>query len=49
MPTEQLFTFHLNDTLVTALLQQGVRFLVVGGFAVKLYAPEREADDLGKV
>lgn len=46
MPTEQLFTFHLNDSLVTALLQQGVRFLVVGGFAVKLYAPERDADDL---
>lgn len=46
MPTTQLFTFHLNDALVTALLQQEVRFLVVGGFAVKLYAPEREADDL---
>lgn len=42
----QLFTFHQNDKLVKALLLHGVRFLVVGGLAVKLYASEREADDL---
>jgi predicted nucleotidyltransferase len=42
----QLFTFHQNYKLVKTLLLHGVRFLVVGGLAVKLYASEREVDDL---
>ena len=43
---QQFFTFGANDHLLQALLAEGVRFIVVGGLAVKLYAPHREADDL---
>jgi len=43
---QQLFTFGENDHLLQALLAESVRFLVVGGLAVKFYAAEREADDL---
>lgn len=41
-----LFTFHLNDTLIATFIRHKVRFLVVGGLAVKFYVPEREVDDL---
>ena len=43
---KQLFTFGANGDLIAEFVRQGVRFLVVGGLAVKFYAPEREADDL---
>ena len=43
---QKLLTFGGNDLLLQALLSDGVRFIVVGGLAVKLYAPQREADDL---
>ena len=41
-----IFIFGANINLVSTLADFGVRFLVVGGLAVKLYAPSRMADDL---
>src|ERR1700693_2134512 len=43
---QQLFTFGTNDALLAELIAQQVRFLVIGGLAVKFYAAQREADDL---
>jgi len=43
---QQLFVFGANSDLVAALSDCGVRFLVIGGLAVKLYVPSREVDDL---
>jgi hypothetical protein len=41
-----LYTFGPNADFVEALLKCGVRFLVVGGLAVKYFCPEREVHDL---
>lgn len=43
---EHLITFGGNDRLLAKLLECRVRFLVVGGLAVRFYVPEREVDDL---
>ncbi|OYX46044.1 MAG: hypothetical protein B7Y90_17250 [Alphaproteobacteria bacterium 32-64-14] len=39
-------TFGGNTDLLEKLNTEGVRFLVVGGVAVKFYVPERQIDDL---
>jgi hypothetical protein len=39
-------TWARNTDFLAALIQHQVRFLIVGGVAVKFYADEREADDL---
>ena len=39
-------TFGGNNELVDQLVDQGVRFLVVGGLAVHFYNESRKADDL---
>ena len=41
-----LDTLSSNETFVNSLIRHDVRFLVVGGLAVKFYRPEREVDDL---
>ena len=41
-----LYAFGANVDFVGALLGSGVRFLIVGGLAVKHFCPEREVDDL---
>jgi len=43
---QHLITFGGNDRLLSKLLECGVRFLVVGGLAVRFYIPDREVDDL---
>jgi len=43
---QQLHTFGGNEPLLVELLRCGVRFLVVGGLAVRFYVAERQADDL---
>ena len=43
---QQLHTFGGNDDLLQELINARVRFLVIGGLAVKFYAQQREADDL---
>lgn len=44
--TDSVETFGGNTDLLEKLNAEGVRFLVVGGVAVKFYAPERQIDDL---
>lgn len=44
-----LNTFRANYELVAALHRAGVRFMVIGGVATALYAPERVSDDPGEI
>jgi hypothetical protein len=44
--TTSIETFGGNTDLLERFNTRGVRFLVVGGVAVKFYAPERQIDDL---
>lgn len=43
---KQFRIFGGNERLIAALLEQAVRFIVVGGLAVQYYVPERPANDL---
>lgn len=41
-----LVHFAANKELVRTLMQNGVRFVVVGGLAIAWHCPERQADDM---
>jgi hypothetical protein len=43
---KELSTFGLNGNFVAALAQEGARFIIIGGLAVKFYCPDRVVDDL---
>jgi hypothetical protein len=43
---DNLVHFGANEKLVCALLNTGVKFVVIGGLAVAWYCPERQADDM---
>jgi anti-sigma regulatory factor (Ser/Thr protein kinase) len=44
--TDRIETFGGNTDLLQQLNAAQVRYLIVGGVAVKFYAPERQIDDL---
>ncbi len=41
-----LVHFGANEELVRALVDSGVKFVVIGGLAVAWHCPERQADDM---
>lgn len=43
---ESLFTCAANSHFVDCLSRYAVRFIVIGGLAVKYWVPDREVDDL---
>ena len=46
LSAEDIWTFGTNGDLLAALNTAGVRYLVVGGVAVRFYVQERQPEDL---
>ena len=43
---DNLFHFGANEELLRALLEEGVKLVVIGGLAIAWHCPERQADDM---